>query len=132
MSENLVQYIIVRKDVLKDQGLYFIMSEACLVCSSVHFTFHEDPVTQKYFSDIDNMHKVVLGVDNEAQLLKLANDLKEKDFSFELRTNPEKNIPTCLAIKVYEKKFDLLLQSFVLFPQPCIFFDEILNSQSNN
>ncbi|XP_059610756.1 putative peptidyl-tRNA hydrolase PTRHD1 [Phlebotomus argentipes] len=103
MSQNLVQYIIVRKDVLKEHGLHFIMGEACLVCSAVHFACQEDPATQEYFKDVDNMHKVVLGVDNESQLLKLANDLKEKDFSFELRTNPEKNIPTCLAIKVYEK-----------------------------
>uniref|UniRef100_A0A1B0CL04 peptidyl-tRNA hydrolase n=2 Tax=Lutzomyia longipalpis TaxID=7200 RepID=A0A1B0CL04_LUTLO len=102
MSENLVQYIIVRKDILKERGLYFIMAESCLACSSIHLNSHEDPATQKYFSDIDNMHKVVLGVDNETQLEKLVKDLQSKDIVFELRRS-EENIPTCLAVKVYEK-----------------------------
>lgn len=39
-----------------------LMAQACHACTAVTHLFYQDPNTQNYLSDLDNMHKVVLEV----------------------------------------------------------------------
>lgn len=61
---GIVQYVIVRGDLIKalEWPLGAVIAQACHACSAVTHLFHEDPDTQTYLSDLDNMHKVVLEV----------------------------------------------------------------------
>lgn len=38
----------------------------------------EEPTVVRYCADLDRMHKIVLGADNEPQLRKLSQDLADK------------------------------------------------------
>jgi peptidyl-tRNA hydrolase len=49
------------------------------------------------------MHKVVLEVPTEADLLKTAEKLKENDISHKLWIEQPENYATCLAVKPYQK-----------------------------
>ena len=50
------------------------------------------------------MHKVVLEVPTEADLLKTAEKLKENDISHKLWIEQPENYATCLAVKPYQKE----------------------------
>lgn len=64
MSGNLVQYVIVRKDLLKalKWPTGALLAQACHACTAVMHLFYNDPSTQQYLDDLDRMHKVVLEV----------------------------------------------------------------------
>lgn len=61
---QLIQYIVVRGDLLKVQNwpLGALITQCCHAATAVNYLFRDDPVTIKYFEDLDNMHKVVLEV----------------------------------------------------------------------
>lgn len=61
---QLIQYIVVRGDLLKVQNwpLGALITQCCHAATAVNYLFRDDPLTQKYFEDLDNMHKVVLEV----------------------------------------------------------------------
>ena len=61
---GIVQYVIVRGDLIKslEWPLGAVIAQACHACTAVIHLFYEDPHTQEYLSDLDNMHKVVLEV----------------------------------------------------------------------
>lgn len=40
------------------------MAQACHACTAVTHLFYNDPYTQEYLADLDNMHKIVLEVIN--------------------------------------------------------------------
>lgn len=60
----IVQYVIVRGDLLKTMGwpVGAVIAQACHACTAVTHLFYNDQHTQKYLSDLDNMHKIVLEV----------------------------------------------------------------------
>jgi len=62
MGGQLVQYIVVRADLLKnlEWPVGSVIAQACHACCAVTYLFQNDPDTQKYLKDLDNMHKVVL------------------------------------------------------------------------
>lgn len=63
MAQNLVQYIVVRKDLLKSgwpSGA--LITQACHACVAVIHQFYDKEDTQKYLGDVDSMHKVTLEV----------------------------------------------------------------------
>lgn len=64
MSGNLVQYVVVRKDLLKalKWPTGALLAQACHACTAVVHIFYSDPNTQQYLADLDRMHKVVLEV----------------------------------------------------------------------
>ena len=64
MAASMVQYVVVRGDLLHvlKWPTGAVIAQACHACSAVVHLFREDPNTQRYMSDIDNMHKVVLEV----------------------------------------------------------------------
>jgi peptidyl-tRNA hydrolase len=64
MAGQLVQYVVVRADLLKTLNwpVGSVIAQACHACCAVTYLFHNDPHTQEYLKDLDNMHKVVLEV----------------------------------------------------------------------
>lgn len=62
MSENLIQYVIVRSDL--DWPLGAIIAQACHATTAVNHIFRNDSDTQQYLDDFDHMHKAVLKVIN--------------------------------------------------------------------
>ena len=64
MSTTLVQYIVVRSDLLHTLNwpVGAVIAQACHACSAVMHLYHDDPNTKLYTSDLDRMHKIVLEV----------------------------------------------------------------------
>ena len=62
-----------------------------------------DDHTQKYLSDLDNMHKVVLETGPD-DLTKISDKLKEAGVDHKLWIEQPENFPTCLAVKPYPKE----------------------------
>lgn len=64
MSSSLVQYVVIRGDLLKHLSwpTGAVIAQACHACSAVLWLFREDLNTIEYTKDIDDMHKVVLEV----------------------------------------------------------------------
>jgi len=62
MAGQLVQYIVVRADLLKTLHwpVGSVIAQACHACCAVTYLFHNDPDTQEYLKDLENMRKVVL------------------------------------------------------------------------
>lgn len=63
-SLKLVQYVIVRKDLLSDMQwpLGAVIAQACHACTAVIHQTYDDQHTKTYLEDLDNMHKVILTV----------------------------------------------------------------------
>lgn len=61
---NIVQYIIVNKDIITKLGwpLGAVIAQCCHATTAVGNQFKDDTEVKSYFDDIDNMHKVVLEV----------------------------------------------------------------------
>ncbi|KAJ2347042.1 hypothetical protein GGF43_004847 [Coemansia sp. RSA 2618] len=87
MAEARTMFIVLRKDLVK----------GCHASVAVMWKFRDDERVSDYTSDLDSMHKVVLETKNEASLLKMAENLKQKDIPYYLWTEQPENIPTCLA-----------------------------------
>lgn len=73
MSTTIVQYVLLRSDLLKDLGwsIGSLVAQACHASSAVLHLFKDDECTVQYLNDLDNMHKVVLEVSIKAQYYKL-------------------------------------------------------------
>ncbi|XP_043252403.1 putative peptidyl-tRNA hydrolase PTRHD1 [Colletes gigas] len=102
---DIIQYVAVRGDLLKTMGwpIGAIIAQACHACTAVTHLFYSDSDTQAYLTDLDNMHKVVLEVPDEASLNALCEKLKTEDIHHKLWIEQPENIPTCLATKPYPK-----------------------------
>ncbi|KAM3966957.1 putative peptidyl-tRNA hydrolase PTRHD1 [Aphomia sociella] len=105
MSNTIVQYVLLRSDLLKDLGwsIGALVAQACHASTAVLHLYKNDEHTMLYLNDLDNMHKVVLEVPNEESLKKIAEKLKENSIDHKLWIEQPENIPTCLAIKPYPK-----------------------------
>ncbi|KAL4707259.1 hypothetical protein ACJJTC_019797 [Scirpophaga incertulas] len=104
-SNNIVQYVLLRSDLLKELGwsIGALVAQACHASSAVIHLNRYDEQTIKYLDDLDNMHKVVLEVPNEDALRKVAAKLQENSIAHKLWIEQPENVPTCLAIKPYPK-----------------------------
>lgn len=102
---NIVQYVLLRSDLLKDLGwsIGALVAQACHASTAVLHLYRDDEQTLQYLNDLDNMHKVVLEVPNEDALRKLSEKLKESSIDHKLWIEQPENIPTCLALKPYPK-----------------------------
>ncbi|KAI9559923.1 hypothetical protein GHT06_013930 [Daphnia sinensis] len=102
---SLVQYVVIRSDLktVLQWPLGALMAQACHACTAVTHLFYQDPNTQTYLADLDNMHKVVLEIADETAIKELAEKLKEKMVDHKLWTEQPENIPTCLVTKPYPK-----------------------------
>lgn len=106
MSAGVVQYIVVRGDLLKELKwpVGAVIAQACHAVTAVTHLFREDDITQEYLKDLDNMHKVVLEAADEKSLVALKDKLEENNIKHKLWIEQPENIPTCLVAKPYPKE----------------------------
>jgi peptidyl-tRNA hydrolase len=74
MSDTLIQYVVVRKD-LKRIGKHSPIAQGSHASVAAIATSLDSPDTQAYIKDLTNMRTVVLAVDDEAHILRLAEAL---------------------------------------------------------
>lgn len=82
MSNTIVQYVLLRSDLLKELGwsVGALVAQACHASTAVLHLYKDDEQTMQYLSDLDNMHKVVLEVSKFLEViiqLYLAKQLKK-------------------------------------------------------
>lgn len=105
MAQNLVQYIVVRKDLLKSGWpTGALITQACHACVAVIHQFYDKEDTQKYLGDVDRMHKVTLEATDEESIVKLSETLSSKGIDHKLWIEQPENIPTCIATRPYVKE----------------------------
>ena len=104
-SSNIVQYIVVRSDLIKTLNwpVGALLAQACHATTAVMHLFYQNEETQNYLKDLDNMHKIVLCVKNEEDLKSLAANLSENNVDHKLWIEQPENFPTCLAVRPYQK-----------------------------
>lgn len=102
---GIVQYVLVRSDLCKSLNwpVGALLAQACHATTAVIHLFYEHEDTQKYLKDLDNMHKIVLGVANEEDLQKMHHKLTENGVDHKLWIEQPENFPTCLALRPYPK-----------------------------
>ncbi|CAN4095599.1 unnamed protein product [Withania somnifera] len=88
-----------------------VVTQGCHAAVAAIWSHKDDDVTLQYCSpsNLDSMHKVILEVKGEAQILNLADKLKFGGIAHKLWTEQPENMPTCLATKPYPKS---LVSSF--------------------
>ncbi|XP_044756976.1 putative peptidyl-tRNA hydrolase PTRHD1 [Coccinella septempunctata] len=102
----ILQYVIVRKDLLLKEHNWpvgAVIAQACHAVTAVTHLFHDDEHTKKYLEDLDNMHKVVLEIPNEKEIISLHEVLEKNNIKHKLWIEQPENIPTCLVLKPYPK-----------------------------
>lgn len=64
MSNSIVQYVLLRSDLLKEMGwsIGALVAQACHASTAVLHLYKDDAHTIEYLNDLDNMHKVILEV----------------------------------------------------------------------
>lgn len=106
MSNGIVQYIVVRSDLVTELKwpVGALIAQACHAVTAVTHLFYEDQHTKDYLNDLDNMHKVVLQANNQEELTTLQDKLKENSIKHKLWIEQPENISTCLVCKPYPKE----------------------------
>jgi len=99
MSDKLVQYIVVRTDLIgtKNWGIGSMIAQGCHASVAAVALSRNEPQTLTYIDDHLNMTKTVLGVDNDKQLIVLAAILEDNNVSHHLWIERPENEPTALA-----------------------------------
>lgn len=117
-AANIVQYVIVRSDLLKEKGwsVGALIAQACHAVTAVTHLFRDDEDSKRYLDDMDNMHKVVLEAKNEESLVELKDKLVAGGVKHKLWIEQPENIPTCLVVKPYPKDdVQMYFKAFKLF-----------------
>ncbi|KAF5191583.1 Udp-glycosyltransferase 87a2 [Thalictrum thalictroides] len=104
-EEVVVQYVVLRRDLIDSWPLGSVVTQGCHASVSAIWTYKDDNSTIDYCSPekIDSMHKVTLEVKGETQLLNLSQKLTASDIAHKLWIEQPENMPTCLATKPYPK-----------------------------
>ncbi|GFT28655.1 putative peptidyl-tRNA hydrolase PTRHD1 [Nephila pilipes] len=104
-STQIVQYVIVRGDLLKacKWPVGALIAQACHATTAVLHLYYDDVHTQKYLKDLDRMHKVILEAPDESSLWKLSNELETNEIYHKIWIEQPENFPTCIACKPYPK-----------------------------
>lgn len=112
--DPIVQYIAIRSDLKWPKGA--LIAQSCHASlAAVHLNYL-DPETVAYLNNLDSMHKIVVGVLSEADLVALSEALAADELKFKLWIEQPENIPTCLATKPYTKSLvEKFFKGFKLF-----------------
>ncbi|KAA8521411.1 hypothetical protein F0562_012097 [Nyssa sinensis] len=104
-SDVLVQYVVLRRDLIDSWPLGSVVTQGCHASVAAIWSHKDDPNTLSYCSptNLDFMHKVTLEVKGEPQILNLSEKLMAGDIAHKLWIEQPENIPTCLATKPYPK-----------------------------
>jgi len=105
MSNPIVQYVVVRSDLMKSLSwpVGALIAQACHASTAVMHLFYDHEDTQKYLRELDSMHKIVLEVKDENELKKIDDKLTEGTIDHKLWIEQPENFPTCLAVRPYPK-----------------------------
>jgi len=104
-TQQIVQYIVVRSDLIKTLSwpLGALIAQACHASTAVMHEFYEHEDTKSYLRELDTMHKIVLEVKDEGELNNLKNKLDEGSIDHKVWIEQPENFPTCLAVRPYPK-----------------------------
>jgi len=113
-SDPIVQYIAIRNDLKWPKGA--LIAQSCHASvAAVHLNYL-DTETVAYLNSLDSMHKIVVGVPSQSDLVALSESLAENEIKYKLWIEQPENIPTCLATKPYAKSsVDKFFKIFKLF-----------------
>ena len=105
MSNPIVQYVVVRSDLMKTLSwpVGALIAQACHASTAVMHLFYDHEDTQNYLRELDSMHKIVLEVKDENELKKIDEKLTEGAIDHKLWVEQPENFPTCLAVRPYPK-----------------------------
>jgi peptidyl-tRNA hydrolase len=106
-TNPIVQYVVLRKDLGASLGwpLGSICAQAAHAAVAAVWEHRDHPDVEAYCAPdaIDGMHKVVLEVKGETQLVNLAAKLADAGVAHKLWTEQPENFPTCLATRPCRK-----------------------------
>ncbi|KAI3713713.1 hypothetical protein L1987_72299 [Smallanthus sonchifolius] len=104
-SDVLVQYVVLRRDLIDTWPLGSVVTQGCHASVAAIWSHKDDPHTLDYCNptNLDSMHKVTLEVKGEVQLKKLSEKLMSNNIAHKLWIEQPENYPTCLASKPYPK-----------------------------
>ncbi|CAI9113713.1 OLC1v1014366C1 [Oldenlandia corymbosa var. corymbosa] len=104
-ADPLIQYVVLRRDLIDTWPLGSIVSQGCHASVAAISTFKDDPFTLDYCSpnNLNFMRKVTVEVKGEAQMLNLSEKLKSNGIDHKLWIEQPENFPTCIATKPYPK-----------------------------
>jgi peptidyl-tRNA hydrolase len=113
-AEPIVQYIAIRNDLKWPKGA--LIAQGCHASTAAIHLNYADPETARYLSELDTMHKIVVGVADEAELRRLSDELAANGVKFKLWLEQPENTPTSLALKPYSKSLvERFLKPYKLF-----------------
>ncbi|XP_022902330.1 putative peptidyl-tRNA hydrolase PTRHD1 [Onthophagus taurus] len=106
MASTIIQYVVLRKDLLKELNwpLGALIAQSCHAATAAMHLFYDDEHTKEYLKNLDSMHKVVLEANDEEAIVKLKETLDENGVKHKLWIEQPENIPTCLVTKPYPKE----------------------------
>ena len=95
----MIQYVLIRKDLLADPkwSIGSLIAQGSHACVAAVATTLSQSETTAYISDTANMTKTVLGVDDTQQLIEMSEKLTAERIPHYLWTEQPENIPTALA-----------------------------------
>ncbi|KAG9454481.1 hypothetical protein H6P81_007385 [Aristolochia fimbriata] len=104
-SDVLIQYVVMRRDLIDTWPLGSILAQGCHASVAAIWAEKDDLHSAEYCSEqnLDRMHKVVLEVKGETQIINLSEKLVAGGIAHKLWIEQPENIPTCLATKPYPK-----------------------------
>ena len=117
-DDGLVQFVVVRRDLLKtlEWPVGSVIAQACHACTAVAWEHRADPYVGAYLANTDSMHKVVKECKGEPQLKTLAEKLTAEGVDFKLWVEQPENMPTAIALKPYPRsQVAPLLKKYQLF-----------------
>ncbi|KII71679.1 putative peptidyl-tRNA hydrolase PTRHD1 [Thelohanellus kitauei] len=105
MCEKLVQYILLREDLIVSKSWTWgaLIAQACHASTACIHTYYDDPYTMDYLMNLDHMTKIVLKLKDGDNLTQYENILDSRNLKYYSWIERPENIKTCLATKPYPK-----------------------------
>ena len=102
-KEVIVQYIIVRNDVYRNQERSFntILQHTSSAATSMIQKHYHHKYTRDYLKDGDDMRKKIFQVKDEKELSDLSNKLTLNNIDFKVWIKQPGNYATCIATRPY-------------------------------
>ena len=102
-KELIVQYIIVRNDVYRNQERSFnqILQHTSSAAAAVIHKYYHHKNTRDYLKDLDGMRKKVFQVHDEKELFALENNLVSNEIDYKMWIKQPGNFATCIATRPY-------------------------------
>ena len=103
MSLKILQYVVIRKDILPSKktshafSMGACMAQACHAATAAIVKSFSTNETEQYLSALGNMTVCVLGVDDADELVALSKRLEDSNVPFHLWIEKPELIPTALA-----------------------------------